>query len=56
MSEKERAQAGERAEGEAGSPPGKEPDMRLDPKTLRSRPEPKADAQPMDALRRPEQF
>jgi len=42
--ERERAQAGGEAEGEAGSLLSKEPDVGLDPRTLGSRPEPKADA------------
>jgi len=35
--ERERAQAGGGAEGEADSPPSREPDMGLDPRTPRSR-------------------
>ena len=46
--ERERAQQGERqveeAEGEAGSLLSREPYARLDPRTLGSQPEPKADA------------
>ena len=44
--ERESRQAGEAAEGEgeAGSPLSREPDVGLDPTTLGSRPEPKADA------------
>ena len=47
LSERERAhKQGERqAEGEAGSLPSKEPNEGLDPRTLGSRPKPKADAQ-----------
>jgi len=40
-------------EGEAGSPPSREPDAGLDPKTPRSWPEPKADAQPTEPRRHP---
>ena len=45
MRDRERAQAGGAAEEEreAGSPLSKEPDAGLDPRTLGSWPEPKAD-------------
>ena len=42
--ERESAQAGGVREGEAGFPLSKEPNVGLDPRTLRSWPEPKADA------------
>jgi len=41
---REVTQAGGEGEGEAGLPPSREPDVGLDPRTLRSWPEPKADA------------
>lgn len=41
------------AEGEAGSPKSREPDAALDPRTLRSQPELKADAQPTEPPRCP---
>jgi len=44
LAERERAQAEETGEGEAVSPLSREPDAGLDPRTLGSRPEPKADA------------
>jgi len=40
----EGTQAGRVGEGEAGFPQSREPDAGLDPRTLGSRPEPKADA------------
>ena len=51
----ERAQAGgiAKGEGEAGSPLSREPDGRLDPRTLGSRPGPKADFQPAEPPRHP---
>ena len=49
--ENKRAQAGGVAggegEGETGSPLSREADMGLDPRTLGSQPEPKADTQPL---------
>ena len=44
--EQEKAQAGSEAEveGEAGFPMSRDADVGLDPRTLRSQPEPKADA------------
>lgn len=47
MTERERAQARGVAEGEAGSPLSREPDAGLHPRTPGSRPEQKADAQPL---------
>jgi len=48
LSERERAhKQGGGAEGEAGSPPSKEPD----PRTPEPRPEPQADAQPTEPPR-----
>ena len=44
FTERERTQAEEGAEREADSPRSKEPDAGLDPKTLESLPELKADA------------
>ena len=41
---REETQAGGGGEGEAGFPRIREPDVGLDPRTLGSRPEPKADA------------
>ena len=41
---REGTQAGGVGEGEAGFPPSREPDAGLDPITVGSRPEPKADA------------
>jgi len=41
---REGTQAGGVGEGEAGFPQSREPDAGLDPRTLGSRPEPKADA------------
>ena len=40
-------------EGEADSLLSREPDMGLDPRTLRSQPEPKADSQPTEPPRGP---
>ena len=51
MSEHERARKAER-EGEADSPLSREPDERLDPRTLGPRPEPEADAEPTEPPRR----
>ena len=42
MRERERGRDAE-AEGEAGSPQSQEPDVGLNPRTLGSQPEPKAD-------------
>ena len=57
MSERERrhkqAEWQAEAEGEAGFPPSKEPDVGLDPRTLGSWPEPKAAAYPTEPPRRP---
>ena len=55
LRESERAQAGGPAEGEgeAGSPPSREPDVGLDPRTPRSPPQVKADAQPIEPPRHP---
>ena len=54
--EKETAREGTQAEGvgegEAGSPLSREPNVGLDPRTLGSQPEPKADASPTKPPRR----
>ena len=42
--EREHKQGEKQAEGEAGSPLSREPDAGLDPRTVGSHPEPKADA------------
>jgi len=42
----------EGGKGEAGFPLSREPNAGLDPRTLGSRPEPKADAQPTEPPRR----
>lgn len=54
--ESERAPAGGTGQGEeeADSPVSTEPNVGLDPKTLRIRPEPKADAQPSQPPRCPQ--
>ena len=55
-SEKEREheqRIGADREGEADSLLSKEPDKGLDPRTLRSRPEPKADTQPTELPKHP---
>jgi len=48
LTERDRAREGTQTggvgEGEAGFPPSREPDAGLDPRTLGSGPEPKADA------------
>ena len=57
MREKERertqARGAAEAEGEADSPPSRKPDAGLDLRTPGSRPEPKADAQPLSHPRVP---
>ena len=55
MRESEKAQTGEAAEGEgeAGSPPSRELDAGLNPRTLGSCLEPKAAASPTEAPRCP---
>ena len=47
---------GAEGEGEAGSLLSREPHVGLDSRTLGSRPEPKADAQPLSHLGAPEIF
>ena len=44
VSERENKQEKQQAEGEADSPLSKEPNVGLDPRTLGTQPEPKADA------------
>jgi len=57
LTEREIARAGTQAggmgEGEAGFPQSREPDAGLDPRTLGSRPEPKAATQPTEPRRHP---
>jgi len=55
MRNKERERMAE-AEGEAGSPLSKEPDVGLDPRTPGPQPEPKADTQPTEPHRHPRVF
>ena len=47
MNERESTQAGAEGEGEASFPPSREPDAELNPKYPGSRPESKADTQPL---------
>jgi len=51
---REGTQAGGVGEGEAGLPRSREPDKGLDPRTLESQPEPKADALTTEPPRRPQ--
>ena len=54
MIDTKRAQAGAaEREGEAGSPPSRKSNVGLDPRALRTQPEPKANTQPTEPLRHP---